>query len=84
MISNRLSGLSCDLDNLKTTQPYKNAIKQSGYKDNSIFSENQPKKKARKCKIIWFNPTFNNYVANNIRRVFKINKKILPTTTQAS
>ena len=43
----RLSELSCDLDNFKKTiQPYKNAIKQSGYKDNLIFSENQSEKKA--------------------------------------
>ena len=47
MISNRLSELSCDLDNFKKTiQPYKNAIKRSGYNDNLIFSENQPEKKA--------------------------------------
>ena len=81
MISNRLSELSCNLDNFKKTiQPYKNAIKQSGYKDNLIFSETQPKKKARKRKIIWFNPPFNNYVANNIEKEFLklINKHFPP------
>ena len=53
LISNRLSKLSCDLDNFKKNiQPYENAIKQSGYKDNLIFSVTQPKKKARKRKII--------------------------------
>ena len=47
MISNRLSELSCDLDNFKKTiPPYKNAIKKSGYKDNLIFSETQPKNKS--------------------------------------
>ena len=71
MIFIRLLELSCDLDNLKKTiQPYKNEIKQSGYKDNLIFSENQPKKNARKRKIIWFNPPFNNYVANNVEKSF--------------
>ena len=71
MISNRLSELSCDLDNFKKNiQPYENAIKQSGYKDNLIFSETQLKKKARKHKIIWFNPPFNYYVANNIGKSF--------------
>ena len=30
--------------------PYKNAIKQSGYKDNLIFSETQAKNKSRKRK----------------------------------
>ena len=85
IISNRLSELSCDLDNFKKIiQQLKNAIQQSGYKDNLIFSETEPKKKARKRKIIWFNPPFNNYVANNIGRVFKINRQTLPTTTQAS
>ena len=44
IISNRLSELSCNLDNFKKAiSPYKNAIKQSGYKDNLIFSETQPK-----------------------------------------
>ena len=53
MISNRLSELSFDLDNFKKAiPPYKNAIKQSGYKDNLIFSETQPKNKLRKRKII--------------------------------
>ena len=71
MISNRLSELSCDLDNFKKAiPPYKNAIKKSGYKDNLIFSETQPKNKSRKRKIIWFNPLFNNYVANNIGKEF--------------
>ena len=70
-ISNRLSELSCDLDNFKKAIPlYKNAIKQSGYKDNLIFSETQPKNKSRKRKIIWFNLPFNNYVANNIEKKF--------------
>ena len=46
MISNRLSELSCDLDNFKKAIPlYKNAIKQSGYKDNLIFNEPQLKNK---------------------------------------
>ena len=55
------------------------AIKQSGYKDNLIFSENQPKKKARKRKIIWFNPPFNNYIANNIGKKFlKLIKRLFP------
>ena len=63
--------LSCDLDNFKKAiPPYKNTIKQSGYKDNLIFSETQPKNKSRKRKIIWFNPPFNNYVANNIGKEF--------------
>ena len=49
MIFNRLSELSCDLDNFKKAiPPYKNAIKQSGYKDNLIFSETQLKNKSRK------------------------------------
>ena len=53
MISNRLSELSCNLDNnKKAIPPYKNAIKQSGYKDDLIFREAQPKKKSRKRKVI--------------------------------
>ena len=83
MISNRLSELSCDLDNFKKAiPPYKNAIKQSGYRDNLIFSEREKeqKKKVRKRKIIWFNPPFNNYVANNIGKEFLklINKHFPP------
>ena len=81
MISNRLSELSCNLDNFKKAIPqYKNAIKQSGYNNNLIFSETQPKKKSRKRKIIWFNPPFNNYVANNIGKEFLklINKHFPP------
>ena len=38
MIFNRLSELSCNLDNFKKAiPPYKNAIKQSRYKDNFIY-----------------------------------------------
>ena len=51
MIFNRLLKLSCDLDNFKKAIPqYKNAIKQSGYKGNLIFSETQPKKKIKKTQ----------------------------------
>ena len=32
--------------------------------------QTQPKNKSRKRKIIWFNPPFNNYVANNIGKEF--------------
>ena len=81
MISSRLSELSCNLNNFKKAiSPYKNTIKQSGYKDNLIFSETQLKKKSRKCKIIWFNPPFNNYVVNSIRKEFLklINKHFPP------
>ena len=80
MISNRLLELSCHLNNLKKLPPYKNAIKQSGYKDDLIFSETQLKKKSRKCKIIWFNQPFNNYVVNNIKKEFleSIDKRFLP------
>ena len=71
MISNRLSEFSCDLDNFKKAiLPYKNAIKQSGYKDNLIFNETQSRNKSRKRKIIWFNTLFNNYVTNNIGKEF--------------
>ena len=81
MICNRLSELSCNLDNFKKAIPsYKNAIKQSRYKDNLIFSETQPKKKSRKRKNIWFNLPFNNYVVNNIGKKFLklINKHFSP------
>ena len=81
MISNRILELFCNMDNLKKAiPPYKNAIKQSGYKDNLIFSETQSKKKSRKCKIIWFNPPFNKYVVNDIRKDFLklINKHFPP------
>ena len=45
LISNRLSELSCRLDNLKKAiPPYKDAIKQSGCKNDLVFSEAQPKK----------------------------------------
>ena len=44
---NRLSKLSRNLDNFKKAiPPYKNAVKQNGYKNNLIFSEAQPKKKS--------------------------------------
>ena len=81
MISNRPSELSCDLDNFKKAiPPYKNAVKQSDYKDNLIFNETQPKKKSRKRKIIWFNPPCNNSVVNNIGKEFLklINKHFPP------
>ena len=51
-------------------QLYININSQSGYKDNLIFSETQPKNKSRKRNIIWFNLPFNNYVANNIGKEF--------------
>ena len=81
MISNRLSELSCNLDNFqKAIPPYKNAIKQNSYKDDLIFSKAKPKKKSRKRKIIRFNPSFNNYVVNNIGKEFLklINKHFPP------
>ena len=38
--------LSCNLNNFrKAIPPYKNTIKQSGYKNDLTFSETQPKKK---------------------------------------
>ena len=73
--------MTSNLDKFKKAIPtYKNAIKQSGYKDNLIFSETQRKKKERKRKIIWFNPPYNNYVANNIGKEFLklINKHFPP------
>ena len=51
---------SCNLDNLK----------KSGYKNDLIFSETQPKNKSRKRKIICFNPPFNNYVVSSIGKEF--------------
>ena len=81
MISSRLSEPPCNLDNFKKAiPPYKNAIKQSGYKDNLIFNETQPKKKSRKRKVLWFNPPFNNYVVNNNKKEFQklINKHFPP------
>ena len=71
MILSRISELSCNLDNFKKAIPlYKNAIKQSYYKDDLIFSEAQLKKKSKKHKIIWLNRPFNNYVVNNIGKEF--------------
>ena len=80
MVSNRLSELSCNMDNFKKAiPPCKNAVKQSDYKDNLIFSKIQPKNKSRKHKILWFNPPFNDYVVNNIGKEFlKLIDKYFP------
>ena len=51
IISNRLSKLFCNLDKLKKViPPYKNAIKQTGYKNDLIFSKTQPKKEIKKTQ----------------------------------
>ena len=74
MIANRLSSISCDQEKFDQAKPdYEDALRKSGFSSNLAFSqpkrqESQPK--ARKRKVIWFNPPFDQSVSTNVAKKF--------------
>lgn len=72
MIANRISELSSNQDIFRANQkPYQNALEQAGYDcqrefEGEVMKAKNSKPKARKRKIIWFNPPFNQSVKTNI------------------
>ena len=75
IINQRLNNLSCTKDDFDHAKPeYEEALRQSGYKENSKLTfcntpENK-KKKQRKRKITWFNPPFAANLSTDIGRKF--------------
>ena len=75
-IGKRLSELSCNKETFeKAIPPYANALRKSGFKDKLVYTpktttNNTLDKKQRKCKIIWFNPSFSVNVKTNIGKIF--------------
>lgn len=75
MVSKRLSNLSSDeksFDEMK--HDYESALRNSGFTDNIEFQTSKPNtnKRARKRKIIWYNPPYSSNVDTNIGRKFFI------------
>ena len=76
-INRRLSNLSLNekvfLNNI---QPYREALKRSGFRDEltyvelKISGERNNEKRKRKRKIIWFNPPYSKNVKTNVGKIF--------------
>ena len=81
MINKRLSDLSCNEDEFKRAKPlYENALKESGYKAEMKYETiENANSRNRQCKILWFNPPFNQSVKTNIGKIFlKLLRKHFP------
>ena len=73
MISTRISKLSCDKDEFLKSKPlYDNILKKSGYNEGLTYNPNanEPHKRKRQRKIIWYNPPFSLNLKTNIGRRF--------------
>ena len=72
MISKRLSNLSSSSEVFNSAAPpYQNALKQSGYAEQLQYSkEDQPQKRKRSRKILWFNPPYSQSVKTNLGAKF--------------
>ena len=73
MIQKRLSLLSKSADEFGSTkQPYQDALKNSGYKNNLVFdpSLNGDRKPRRKKRVIYFNPPFCSSLKTNLGKAF--------------
>ena len=71
MTSTRLSNLSSDIVEFnKVATEYQKVINKSGFQDTLSYIPQQPKKKQRKRKILWYNPPFDLQVKTNIARKF--------------
>ena len=85
-INRRLSNLSSDEEVfLNNIQPYREALKKSGFRDQltyvepKISEERNNEKRKRKRKIIWFNPPYSKNVKTNIGKIFfKLLHKYFP------
>ena len=74
MIGNRLASISCDKQKFDQAKPdYEEALHKSGFNSKLEYSlpvSQSPQKKARKRKIIWFNPPFDLGVSTNLAKKF--------------
>ena len=74
MIGNRLNSISCDKEKFDHAKPaYEEALQKSGFNGTLQYSPPQrqnPQKKARKRKITWFNPPYDQGVSTNVARKF--------------
>ena len=76
-INRRLSNLSSDEEVfLSNIQPYREALKKSGFRDGltyvepKISEERNNEKRKRKQKVILFNPPYSKNVKTNIGKIF--------------
>ena len=76
-INRRLSNLSSNEEVfLKNIQPYREALKKSGFRDELIYvepkisEERNNEKRKRKRKMIWFNLPYSKNVKTNIDKIF--------------
>ena len=73
MIANRLSNISSNEDIFKeSAAEYNIALIKSGYKEEIKYKESEPRttKRARKKKIVWYNPPFNASITVNLGKQF--------------
>ena len=67
----RTSNIACNQEEFNKAVPiYSNALASSGFSVAINFNAIDNKKKARKRKILWFNPPFSEHVTTNIGRSF--------------
>ena len=70
-IAKRLSEISSNEEIFKEAAPvYEAALRKSGFDETLEYCEDQPHRRRRKRKVIWFNPPFSKSVKTNIGREF--------------
>ena len=76
MIAHRLSEISSNEEIFnESVAEYNAALKKSGYKEDVKYKQKEPtttKRKARKRKIVWYNPPFNASITVNLGKQFLI------------
>ena len=71
MVSRRISDISCNKEYFNKAAPaYNNALKTSGFNENSEFTSTLPPRRNRNRKMIWFNPPYSANVKTNISNTF--------------
>ena len=74
MLAKRLSNLSCNHEEFaKAALEYEKAMRRSGHNSELKYemSRRPNKKRTKKPKIIWFNPSYREHVQTNIGREFR-------------
>ena len=70
-IARRLSEISSSEEIFKQTAPmYEAALRKSGFNEKLEYCAEQPRRRRRKRKVIWFNPPFSKSVKTNIGKEF--------------
>ena len=71
MISNRISGNSCDKNHFNKAAPnYNIALKNRVFNENITYIPSPSKRQTRKRKTIWFNPPYSANVKTNVGKIF--------------